>query len=66
MEGIGTVLPVENSMKNPQHFLGCPGVLNTAMGTVIVLYGILGFFGYVRFGESVEGSITLNLPEGDM
>lgn len=64
MEGIGAVMPVENAMKQPQHFLGCPGVLNTAMITVVVLYAIIGFFGFVRFGEEVKGSVTLNLPEG--
>lgn len=65
MEGIGVVMPVENSMAKPQHFLGCPGVLNTAMGTVIVLYAVIGFFGYVRFGDESKGSITLNLPLED-
>lgn len=64
MEGIGVVMPVENEMKTPKHFLGCPGVLNTAMITVIVLYAIIGFFGYVKYGEEVLGSITLNLPDG--
>ncbi|XP_023161440.2 proton-coupled amino acid transporter-like protein CG1139 [Drosophila hydei] len=64
MEGIGVVMPVENSMRKPQQFLGCPGVLNTAMVTVVVLYAIIGFFGYVRFGDEVRGSITLNLPDG--
>ncbi|XP_058459149.1 proton-coupled amino acid transporter-like protein pathetic [Malaya genurostris] len=66
MEGIGVVMPVENSMAKPQHFLGCPGVLNTAMGTVIVLYAVIGFFGYVRYGENAAGSITLNLPTEDV
>ncbi|XP_005185482.1 proton-coupled amino acid transporter-like protein CG1139 [Musca domestica] len=64
MEGIGVVMPVENSMKKPQHFLGCPGVLNTAMITVVSLYAIIGFFGYVRYGPTVRGSVTLNLPDG--
>ncbi|XP_064535960.1 proton-coupled amino acid transporter-like protein pathetic [Drosophila montana] len=64
MEGIGVVMPVENSMKKPQQFLGCPGVLNTAMITVVLLYTVIGFFGYVRFGDKVRGSITLNLPDG--
>lgn len=64
MEGIGVVMPVENSMKKPQHFLGCPGVLNTAMITVVSLYAIIGFFGYVRYGHCVRGSITLNLQAG--
>lgn len=63
MEGIGVVMPVENSMKKPQHFLGCPGVLNTAMFVVLVLYGVIGFFGYVQYGEYVGGSVTFNLPE---
>jgi solute carrier family 36 (proton-coupled amino acid transporter) len=66
MEGIGVVMPVENEMKSPQHFLGCPGVLNTAMGTIIVSYSVIGFFGYVRFGDDVLGSVTLNLPEGEL
>lgn len=66
MEGIGVVMPVENAMKKPQHFLGCPGVLNTAMITVISLYTIIGFFGFVRFGNEVKGSVTMNLPEGVM
>ena len=65
MEGIGAVMPVENSMMKPQHFLGCPGVLNTAMGTVIVLYAIIGFFGYIRYGSLIQGSITLNLPTSE-
>lgn len=66
MEGIGVVMPVENSMAKPQHFLGCPGVLNTAMGTVITLYAVIGFFGYVRYGDISEGSITLNLPSEEI
>ncbi|XP_011184169.2 proton-coupled amino acid transporter-like protein CG1139 [Zeugodacus cucurbitae] len=64
MEGIGTVMPIENSMKKPQQFLGCPSVLNLAMIIVVSLYAIIGFFGYARYGEGVRGSITLNLVEG--
>ncbi|CAH2979641.1 unnamed protein product [Chilo suppressalis] len=63
MEGIGVVMPVENEMANPKRFLGCPGVLNVAMVVVISLYGIVGFFGYIQYGDHVKGSITLNLPE---
>jgi proton-coupled amino acid transporter len=62
MEGIGVVMPVENSMKHPHHFLGCaPGILNIAMISIISLYTIIGFFGFVRFGYDIKGSITLNL-----
>ena len=64
MEGIGVVMPVENTMKSPQSFLGCPGVLNTAMIVVVSLYAVIGFLGYVRYGSDVLGSITLNLKDG--
>lgn len=66
MEGIGVVMPVENEMAKPQQFLGCPGVLNTAMIIVITLYGVIGFFGYVQYGEEAKGSVTLNLPQDEM
>uniref|UniRef100_A0A1B6BZR9 Amino acid transporter transmembrane domain-containing protein n=1 Tax=Clastoptera arizonana TaxID=38151 RepID=A0A1B6BZR9_9HEMI len=61
MEGIGTVMPIENSMKKPNSFLGCPGVLNFGMSVIGGTFIVIGFFGYLRFGEAVEGSISLNL-----
>ena len=66
MEGIGVVMPVENDMKKPNHFLGCPGVLNVAMCIVVALYAIIGVFGYLKYGDDVKGNITANLEEGDM
>lgn len=66
MEGIGVVLPVENTMEKPEHFLGCPGVLNITMTVVVLLYTIMGFLGYVKYGEKSEGSITLNLPTAEV
>ncbi|XP_075972581.1 proton-coupled amino acid transporter-like protein acs isoform X2 [Anticarsia gemmatalis] len=66
MEGIGVVMPVENEMKKPQHFLGCPGVLNTAMIAVAILYGFVGFCGYLQYGEEARGSLTLNLPQDEI
>lgn len=62
MEGIGVVLPVENTMSKPQHFLGCPGVLNLTMLVVVLLYMVMGFLGYIKYGDEASGSITLNLP----
>ncbi|XP_012547428.2 proton-coupled amino acid transporter-like protein pathetic [Bombyx mori] len=66
MEGIGVVMPIENEMAKPQHFLGCPGVLNVAMTVVVTLYGLVGLFGYMTFGDTVHGSVTLNLPKDDV
>ncbi|KAF9805080.1 hypothetical protein SFRURICE_010263 [Spodoptera frugiperda] len=66
MEGIGVVLPVENTMAKPNHFLGCPGVLNITMSVVVLLYMIMGFLGYVRYGDAAKGSITLNLDTSEI
>lgn len=66
MEGINVVMPVENEMAKPQHFLGCPSVLNVTMVFVAILYGVVGIFGYMKYGDGVLGSITLNLPEGEI
>jgi proton-coupled amino acid transporter len=60
------VMPLENSMKNPSHFIGKVGILNIAMFIVVVLYTVIGFFGYIKYGGAVQGSITLNLLESDM
>lgn len=66
IEGIGVVMPVENSMKNPHHFLGCPSVLNITMTIVVSLYTVLGVFGYLKYTEDIKGSITLNIPTEDI
>lgn len=58
---IGVVLPLENNMKTPQDFGGLNGVLNTGMVIVASLYTAVGFFGYLKYGENVAATITLNL-----
>jgi solute carrier family 36 (proton-coupled amino acid transporter) len=66
MEAIGVVMPLENSMKTPQNFIGICGVLNQGMGGVTLIYIMLGFLGYVKYGDAALGSITLNLPIEEM
>ncbi|XP_041972808.1 proton-coupled amino acid transporter-like protein pathetic [Aricia agestis] len=66
MEGIGVVMPIENEMIKPNHFLGCPGVLNIAMSAVVLMYGFIGFAGYLNYGEDARGSLTLNLPQDEI
>ncbi|XP_054166252.1 neutral amino acid uniporter 4-like isoform X2 [Oppia nitens] len=61
-EGIGLVLPLQKEMKEPEAFGGKIGVLNTSMTIVACLYIAVGYFGYLKFGDEVLGSITLNLP----
>jgi proton-coupled amino acid transporter len=59
-------MPLENNMKTPNHFIGCPGVLNIGMFFVITLYSTVGFFGYLRYQDNTRGSITLNLDETEV
>lgn len=54
-------MPLENSMKTPTHFVGICGVLNKGMSGVTLVYILLGFLGYVRYGNATADNITLNL-----
>ncbi|XP_030767594.1 proton-coupled amino acid transporter-like protein CG1139 isoform X1 [Sitophilus oryzae] len=65
MEGIGTIMPVENSMTEPK-FLGWNGVLNCAMVLIVALFTVIGFLGYYRYGEDTEVTITKNLPDDEI
>lgn len=65
-EGIALVLPLRNAMRDPKDFDGTFGVLNVGTSFVIMVFTVFGFVGYWRYGEDVEGSITLNLPEDEM
>ncbi|XP_026686684.1 proton-coupled amino acid transporter-like protein pathetic [Diaphorina citri] len=60
------IMPLENEMKNPKKFSSKFGVLNVAMLSIAIIYAAFGFFGYLKYGEEVAGSITLNLPPTEM
>ncbi|CAH0547349.1 unnamed protein product [Brassicogethes aeneus] len=62
IEAIGVVMPLENNMQTPNHFVGLCGVLNQGMSAVTLVYILLGFLGFLRYGKETKGSITLNLP----
>lgn len=53
-------------MKTPASFGGTTGVLNIGMTIITLMYVAMGFFGYVKYGETAKGSVTLNLPDQDM
>ncbi|KRF82435.1 proton-coupled amino acid transporter-like protein pathetic isoform X1 [Drosophila virilis] len=65
-EGIALILPLRNSMREPDNFSSRFGVLNVTMLFITALFIFTGFVSYVRWGEDVAGSITLNLNVEDV
>lgn len=64
LEAVGVVIALENNMERPKSFGGAFGVLNIGMTIVTAMYGFVGFFGYIKYGDDSKDSITLNLPDG--
>lgn len=61
-EGIGLVIPICESMKEPKKF---PKVLTRALVVITGLFILIGALSYMTFGENVETIILLNLPSRD-
>ncbi|XP_046389906.1 proton-coupled amino acid transporter-like protein CG1139 [Ischnura elegans] len=66
LEAVGVIIALENNMETPSAFGGYSGVLNRAMLVIIALYVLLGFSGYLKYGEGALGSVTLNLPTDEV
>ncbi|XP_032291111.1 glutamate transporter polyphemus isoform X2 [Drosophila virilis] len=62
ISSVGVMLAIEQKMAKPAQYLGWCGVLARAGIFITVTYILFGFFGYWRYGDQVEGSVTLNLP----
>lgn len=60
-EGVALILPLRNAMKKPEAFNSRFGVLNVTIVGITTIFVITGFISYLRWGEDVQGSITLNL-----
>ncbi|CRK91300.1 CLUMA_CG004977, isoform A [Clunio marinus] len=65
-EGIALVLPLQNAMKKPRNFSRSLGVLNVGMVIVIAIFMSFGAFGYWKYGDKTEASLTLNLPADEI
>ncbi|KAK9471783.1 transmembrane amino acid transporter protein-domain-containing protein [Dipodascopsis tothii] len=61
-EGIGLVIPIQESMKKPQQFYA---VIAFVMGIISVVYIAMGVMSYAAFGSHVETVVILNLPQTD-
>ncbi|XP_005176190.2 proton-coupled amino acid transporter 2 isoform X1 [Musca domestica] len=62
-EGIALVLPLKNAMANPNNFDRPMGVLNVGMFFVTLMFMAAGMVGYIKWGDDVAGSLTLNLGD---
>lgn len=62
---IAVTMPLENEMGHPRQFSSKLGVLNIANCINTLLFASFGFLGYLKYGDDVQGSITLNLPSQD-
>ncbi|KAG7664176.1 uncharacterized protein J8A68_002314 [[Candida] subhashii] len=62
-EGIGLILPIEASMKQPEKF---PMVLSISMVVITALFVAIGTLGYLSFGDEVRSIIILNLPQSSI
>lgn len=59
-EGIGLILPIQSSMKNPQHF---NKLLFIVMFIITVIFTSVGFLCYGTFGERTSTEIITNFPQ---
>ncbi|KAH8371671.1 hypothetical protein KR093_008408, partial [Drosophila rubida] len=66
LTAVGSMLVVEANMAHPQSYLGIFGVLNLAVFFILFSNILFGIMGYWRYGERVEASITLNVPENEI
>ncbi|OEJ88386.1 Vacuolar amino acid transporter 4 [Hanseniaspora osmophila] len=62
-EGIGLIIPVQDSMKHPEHF---PKVLLLVILTACVLFILVATLGYLAYGSSIDTVILLNLPQSNI
>lgn len=61
-EGVGLIIPIQESMKQPQRF---PGVLAGVMVIITLIFLSAGALSYAAYGSSTKTVILLNLPQDD-
>lgn len=61
-EGVGLIIPIQESMKQPRRF---PGVLAGVMVIITLIFLSAGGLSYAAYGSSTKTVILLNLPQDD-
>ncbi|XP_045784562.1 proton-coupled amino acid transporter-like protein CG1139 isoform X4 [Maniola jurtina] len=62
LEAVGVMLALEYNMEKPKRFVGLLGLFNIGMVIIMLLYILMGVFGYLKYGDDIKASLTLNLP----
>lgn len=61
----GIVLPLKSDMKDQEKFDSRFGLITVAVAIICIVDITFGLLGYLRYGQSVNQMITLNLPSND-
>ncbi|KAJ5934808.1 hypothetical protein N7466_004355 [Penicillium verhagenii] len=61
-EGIGLIIPIQESMREPHRF---PGVLAGVMVVITLIFLSAGALSYAAYGSATKTVILLNLPQDD-
>lgn len=61
-EGIGLIIPIQESMKQPQRF---PGVLAMVMVIITAIFLSAGAMGYAAYGSATRTVVILNMAQDD-
>ncbi|SPN98944.1 related to AVT3 - vacuolar transporter, involved in amino acid efflux from the vacuole [Cephalotrichum gorgonifer] len=59
-EGIGLIIPIQESMRHPAKF---PGVMALVMVIITTLFVTMGAVSYAAYGSKTETVVLLNLPQ---
>ncbi|KAG7694902.1 hypothetical protein KL930_001225 [Ogataea haglerorum] len=62
-EGIGLIIPVQESMKHPEQY---PKVLGAVIIVCSILFIGVGSLGYMTYGDQVNTVVILNLPQSSI
>ncbi|GFN79512.1 proton-coupled amino acid transporter [Plakobranchus ocellatus] len=63
-ESVCLIIPLRGRMRHKEEMGGWIGLLTLAQTIVVALDTALGFYGYLKFGQSTAPAINLNLPGG--
>jgi solute carrier family 36 (proton-coupled amino acid transporter) len=61
-EGIGLIIPIQESMRQPEKF---PKVMGLVMIIITTLFTVMGAFSYAAYGSKTETVVLLNLPQNN-